>query len=48
MIPKKVGCEPTPLMVQYTTLTTRPLRICWIDVKSFKYMYRQPQPKERT
>ena len=33
MIPKKVGCEPTPLMVQYTTLTTRPLRICWIDVK---------------
>ena len=33
LIPKKVGCEPTPPMVQYTALTTRPLRICWIGVK---------------
>ena len=33
LVRKIVGFAPTTQMVQYTTLTTRPLRICWIGVK---------------
>ena len=33
LVRKTVGFAPTTQMDQYTTLTTRPLRICWIGVK---------------
>ena len=33
LIRKTVGLESTTQIVQYTTLTTRPLRICWMEVK---------------
>ena len=33
MLPKTVGFEPTTQMVQYTTLTIRPLRIWWTEGK---------------
>ena len=33
LICKTVGFKSTTQMVQYATLTTRPLRICWMEVK---------------
>ena len=48
LIRKTVGFAPTTEVVHYTTLTNRPLRICWIGVKQFKYIYHQPQPQKRT
>ena len=36
LVRKTVGFAPTTEMVQYTTLTTRPLRICWIGLQPKK------------
>ena len=49
LIRKMVGFEPTTQMVQYTTLTTRPLRICWIVVYLSTYgINPNPQNKNLT
>ena len=43
LIRKRVGFEPTTQMVQYSK---PPLRICWMEVKQFKYIFHKAQPKK--
>ena len=45
---KTVGFEPTTQMIQYATLTTRPLRICWRKGNHLSTYSTNPNPKKRT
>ena len=44
---KTVGFETTTQMVQYATLTTRPLRICWKRRNNLSTYSIKPNPQKR-